>query len=223
MAHAASARITPSPDFTDYSGKTEASTSAVSWPAIIAGAFVVSALSLILLALGTGVGLSSISPWTNQGVSASTVGKGAIVWMILVQIIASAMGGYLAGRLRTKWVAVHSHEVYFRDTAHGFLVWSVGLVVTAAFLASAATSMVSGTPSSGAGATVCKHGQRESQYVFCGLAVPLRSRWRGSCGYGHSRRSGADSCPRTSPGRCSRAGPCISGSTRGRTHRDEPG
>jgi hypothetical protein len=152
MAHAASARITPSPDFTDYSGKTEASTSAVSWPAIIAGAFVVSALSLILLALGAGVGLSSISPWTNQGVSASTVGKGAIVWMILVQIIASAMGGYLAGRLRTKWVAVHSHEVYFRDTAHGFLVWSVGLVVTAAFLASAATSMVSGTPSSGSGA-----------------------------------------------------------------------
>lgn len=152
MAHAASARITPSPDFTDYSGKTEASTSAVSWPAIIAGAFVVSALSLILLALGTGVGLSSISPWTNGGVSASTVGKGAIVWMILVQIIASAMGGYLAGRLRTKWVAVHSHEVYFRDTVHGFLVWSVGLVVTAAFLASAATSMVSGTPSSGSGA-----------------------------------------------------------------------
>jgi hypothetical protein len=166
MAHAASARITPSPDFTDYSGKTEASTSAVSWPAIIAGAFVVSALSLILLALGTGVGLSSISPWTNQGISASTVGKGAIVWMILVQIIASAMGGYLAGRLRTKWVAVHSHEVYFRDTAHGFLVWSVGLVVTAAFLASAATSMVSGTPSSGAGTTVASAGSANPNAYF---------------------------------------------------------
>jgi hypothetical protein len=166
MAHAASARITPSPDFTDYSGKTEASTSAVSWPAIIAGAFVVSALSLILLALGTGVGLSSISPWTNQGVSASAVGKGAIVWMILVQIIASAMGGYLAGRLRTKWVAVHSHEVYFRDTAHGFLVWSVGLVVTAAFLASAATSMVSGTPSSGAGTTVASAGSANPNAYF---------------------------------------------------------
>ncbi len=166
MAHAASARITPSPDFTDYSGRTEASTSAVSWPAIIAGAFVVSALSLILLALGTGVGLSSTSPWTGQGVSASTVGKGAIVWMILVQIIASAMGGYLAGRLRTKWVAVHSHEVYFRDTAHGFLVWSVGLVVTAAFLASAATSMVSGTPSSGAGATVASTGSANPNTYF---------------------------------------------------------
>ena len=54
------------------------------------------------------------------------------------------MGGYLAGRLRTKWVSVHTHEVYFRDTAHGFLVWSVSLVLTTAFLASAATSMISG-------------------------------------------------------------------------------
>jgi hypothetical protein len=102
------------------------------------------ALSLILLALGTGVGLSSLSPWSSAGVSASTVTKGAIVWLILTQIVAAAMGGYLAGRLRTKWVSVHTHEVYFRDTAHGFLVWSVSLVITAAFLASAATSMVSG-------------------------------------------------------------------------------
>jgi hypothetical protein len=114
---------------------------------------VVSALSLILLALGAGAGLSLVSPWASQGASASAVGKGAIVWMILVQIIASAMGGYLAGRLRTKWVAVHSHEVYFRDTAHGFLVWSVSLVITAAFLASAATAMVAGTPSTTAGST----------------------------------------------------------------------
>ncbi len=153
MAHAAAVRITGQPDFPDSSGKVEASTSAVSWGAVIAGASVVSALSLILLALGAGAGLSLVSPWASQGASASAVGKGAIVWMILVQIIASAMGGYLAGRLRTKWVAVHSHEVYFRDTAHGFLVWSVSLVITAAFLASAATAMVAGTPSTTAGST----------------------------------------------------------------------
>jgi hypothetical protein len=65
----------------------------------------------------------------------------AIVWLILSQIIASAMGGYLAGRLRTKWPHVHTDEVYFRDTAHGFLVWALGLVIAAAFLASAATSI----------------------------------------------------------------------------------
>lgn len=144
MAHAAAARIPVQSDLPEYSGRNEASSSAVSWAAVFAGAFATSALSLILLALGTGVGLSSLSPWSSAGVSASTVTKGAIVWLILTQIVAAAMGGYLAGRLRTKWVSVHTHEVYFRDTAHGFLVWSVSLVITTAFLASAATSMVSG-------------------------------------------------------------------------------
>jgi hypothetical protein len=120
----------------------EAYSSGVSWAAVIGGAFVAAALSLILLALGTGLGLSSISPWSNVGASASTVSKVAIVWLILMQIIASAMGGYLGGRLRTKWVNVHTDEVYFRDTAHGFLVWAVALVITAGFLASAATSLV---------------------------------------------------------------------------------
>lgn len=119
----------------------DSNSSGISWAAVIAGAFVAAALSLILLALGTGIGFSAVSPWTNSGASASTIGAGAIIWLVLMQIIASSMGGYLAGRLRTKWVNVHTHEVYFRDTAHGFLVWAVGLVITAAFLASAAGSM----------------------------------------------------------------------------------
>jgi hypothetical protein len=85
-----------------------------------------------------------------MGASASAIGIGAIVWLIVTQIIAATMGGYLAGRLRTKWVNIHTNEVYFRDTAHGFLVWAVGLVITAAFLASAATSMVGGGAQLGA-------------------------------------------------------------------------
>jgi hypothetical protein len=130
--------------FVDTSVKNEAPSSGVSWPAVFAGAFAAAALWLILLALGTGIGLSSVSPWSNMGASASAIGIGAIVWLIVTQIIAAAIGGYLAGRLRTKWVNIHTDEVYFRDTAHGFLVWAVGLVITAAFLASAATSMVGG-------------------------------------------------------------------------------
>lgn len=125
-------------------GRNEAHSSGISWGAVIAGAFVAAALSLTLLALGTGVGFSAASPWAGAGASASAIGKSTIVWLCLTQLIAASMGGYLAGRLRTKWVNVHTHEVYFRDTAHGFLVWAVGLVITAAFLASAATSMVGG-------------------------------------------------------------------------------
>ena len=126
------------------SGSNEAHSSGVSWPAVFAGAFVTAALSLALLALGTGIGFSSVSPLTEGGVSATRLGRTAIGWLVLMQIIASAAGGYLAGRLRTRWVHVHTHEVYFRDTAHGFLVWAVSLVASAALLTSAATAISGG-------------------------------------------------------------------------------
>jgi len=129
-------------------GQPEANASGVSWSAVIAGAFVTAALVLVLLALGAGLGLSSVSPWSNSGVSVSGIGHSAIIWLIVMEILSSAMGGYLAGRLRTKWTSVHTDEVYFRDTAHGFLAWSTALVVTAAFLATAATTMVGTSVSS---------------------------------------------------------------------------
>ncbi len=128
--------------------RNEANSSGVSWSAVIAGGFVMAALALILLALGTGLGLASVSPWSNSGMSASAVGTGAIVWLIIMELISSSMGGYLAGRLRTKWTSIHTDEVYFRDTAHGFLAWAVALVITAAFLTSAAASMIGSSATS---------------------------------------------------------------------------
>ena len=100
---------------------TEAYASGISWAAVIAGAFVTAALWLILLALGVGIGLSSVSPWSNLGASATGIGAAAIIWMILVQFIASSMGGYLAGRLRTKWATIHTDEVYFAIRRMDFL------------------------------------------------------------------------------------------------------
>jgi hypothetical protein len=128
-------------EFSGASPRNEASSSGVSWGAVLAGAVAAGSLSLILMALGAGMGLSSLSPWPNAGMSASSVGHVAIAWLIFVQIVASAVGGYLGGRLRTKWVSLHTHEVYFRDTAHGFLVWAVGLVITALAFASYTTSV----------------------------------------------------------------------------------
>ena len=125
----------------------ESNASGVTWSAVLAGAAVSASLGLILLALGTGLGLSSISLWSNVRVSASAISKAAIMWLILMQLMSSSMGGYIAGRLRTKWTLIHNDEVYFRDTAHGFLAWSVSLVITAAFLATAAASLM-GSPDS---------------------------------------------------------------------------
>ncbi len=116
--------------------------SAVSWGAILAGAAAAASLSLILLMLGVGLGLSSVSPWASNGVGAATFGVSTILWVTLTQLLACAMGGYLAGRLRTRWVAAQADEIYFRDTAHGFLAWAVASLATAALLTSTIGSIV---------------------------------------------------------------------------------
>ena len=150
----------------DSDAGNDSRTSGVSWPAIAAGAFVTAALSLALLTLGTGIGLSAVSPWANSGASASAIGWSAVLWLVILEITASAMGGYLTGRLRTRWVSVHTHEVYFRDTAHGFLVWAVSLVITAAFLASAAASVVGGSSRSSAPATASQLREASGPHAY---------------------------------------------------------
>ena len=123
---------------------------AVSWGAILAGAAAAAAISFILLLLGTGLGLSSLSPWANEGASGKALGIGGFAWIIFMQLAASALGGYIAGRLRAKWVALHTEEVAFRDTAHGFLAWGVATLFTAWLVASTATQVVSGGVQAGA-------------------------------------------------------------------------
>jgi hypothetical protein len=126
--------------------------SAVSWPAIIAGAIVASAFSLVLLTLGAGIGLGSVSPWSSNNPSVVTYGVLAAAWLVAVQLFSSGVGGYLAGRLRIGWVGAHTDEVYFRDTAHGLLVWALGAVVSASLIAFAASSIASGVTHAGASA-----------------------------------------------------------------------
>jgi len=127
-----------------HSGTEDTRVSPVSWAAIVAGGIASAALTLLLLAFGAGIGLSAVSPWSNSGISSTTFDIGAGVYLVIVSVMASSIGGYLAGRLRTKWVGVHTHEVYFRDTAHGFLAWAFATVLGAAVLASAAANIVGG-------------------------------------------------------------------------------
>lgn len=117
-------------------------TSGVSWGAVLAGATASAALSLILLLLGMGFGLSSVSPWSGEGIGATALSLSSILWITFMSLAASAVGGYMAGRLRTKWVSLHTDEVYFRDTAHGLLAWAISTLAMATLLTSVAAGIL---------------------------------------------------------------------------------
>lgn len=124
--------------------------SAVSWGSIAAGSVVMAATSLPLIALGAGLGLSSISPWTDTGVSVSTFKITTGVYLVIVAVMSSAIGGYLAARLRGKWVGVHTNEAFFRDSAHGLISWAFATLLGVAFLGAATTHLLTrANPASG--------------------------------------------------------------------------
>ncbi|MDX8122326.1 hypothetical protein SKZ59_11110 [Janthinobacterium sp. GMG2] len=120
----------------------------VSWGAVLAGAAAAAALSFILLILGVGLGLSSVSPWSFN---ATAIGVSTIAWLAFMQLAASGIGGYMAGRLRVKWSAIHTDEVHFRDTAHGLLAWAVATLITVAVMAGGTRAVLSGAIDAGSG------------------------------------------------------------------------
>src|ERR1700733_9179800 len=110
--------------------------SGVSWAAIAAGAVAAAALALVLIAFGAGLGLSAVSPWSDSGVSSATFKTGTGIYLVIVAVMSSAVGGYLAARLRTKWTGVYTNEIFFRDTAHGFLAWAFATLISVTALTS---------------------------------------------------------------------------------------
>jgi len=165
----------------DHGLARESSHSAVSWPAIIAGAFVALSIALVLVTLGTGFGLASLSPWPNSGVSVTTFSITTGIGLIVLHWIASASGGYITGRLRTKWAGVHTHEVFFRDTAHGFLTWAVATAVGSLLLASVTSSIIGGgvqAVSSVAGGAARSAGQAATQSASGASAYDVDSLFR---------------------------------------------
>jgi hypothetical protein len=144
--------------------------STVSWGAILAGGFTAAAVSLIVMAFGVGAGLSVVSPWEGEGISATTASWSAGVFLVVVAMIASTFGGYITGRLRHGWEDVNVHERFFRDTAHGFVAWAFATVLTVTVLAGAGTHLLAGAsagaiPAAGAGAAQAAGGNGGDIYV----------------------------------------------------------
>ena len=146
---------------------------AVSWGAVFAGGVGAAAFALILLTLGAGLGLTSISPWSSVASNAKAFGFAAVVWVCVTSIITSGLGGYLAGRLRRRWLAVDVDEMHFRDTAHGFLSWAVATLFTAAIL----TSAVSGIVRAGAQAAATTGAESGSGTMQRGNAMAAMNTW----------------------------------------------
>jgi hypothetical protein len=120
----------------------DAQTSRLSWSAVVAGAITAAALTLLLIAFGAGLGLSAVSPWSGSGISASTFKVGTGIYLLVVAVMASALGGYLAARLRAPWTAIHTNEVFFRDTAQGLLSWAFATILSATALGAVTSNIV---------------------------------------------------------------------------------
>jgi hypothetical protein len=124
------------------SSATESFSSAINWGPILAGALTAAAVTVILMLLGSGFGLTMVSPWTADSVSVTTFAASTAVWLVVVQWLSAGLGGYLTGRLRTKWVGIHTDETFFRDTAHGFLAWALATLLVAFVLGSSLSAAV---------------------------------------------------------------------------------
>jgi hypothetical protein len=187
---------------------------AVSWGAIFAGAFAASALSFVLLAIGAAFGLSVTSPWDftgrDAGETAAALGIGAAIFLIVVHAFASGVGGYLSGRLRSKLIGLRGDETYFRDTAHGLVVWAVSAVATILMIAclamatarggvalGAAGLNAAGQAASGAPALLEEAGQGDLRYFVDSLFRPAVGAQAGTAtqGQGQATTGGTATAP----------------------------
>jgi hypothetical protein len=150
----------------DYpSNEVGPSISAVSWGAIIAGALAATAATIVLLTLGSGIGLAAAAP-LGHAPSAATFGAMIAVWLIGTEWIASGLGGYITGRLRTRWRGTHTHEVFFRDTAHGFLAWALAALVAAVVIGPAIAGAAASAPDAALAAAADPNAVRKAAAAF---------------------------------------------------------
>jgi hypothetical protein len=125
----------------------ESARSAVSFSAIFAGALAMASSSLVLSFVAAGMGFAVATPWSGAAAAATKFAATTAIALVVIQWFSSAVGGYIAGRLRVKWAAVHDDVIFFEDTAHGFLAWSVAMLAAAFLFASALSAGVHGLAS----------------------------------------------------------------------------
>jgi hypothetical protein len=152
-------------------------TSFVEWGAVLAGAVLAAALSFVFLTFGAAIGLSTTSPWADSGVSAKTLAAIAVFFAMVQQIGSFMAGGYVAGRMRSRWGETNKDEVEFRDGLHGGLVWAVGVAIGAAlFVSTAGSAVKTGADVAGKAAASAAANADPSAYSIDALLRPAAGR-----------------------------------------------
>jgi hypothetical protein len=124
------------------------------WTPVVAGAFVASAVSLILIAFGTtlGMSISSWSPSWRDTSSALALASG--LYLLVTALVSFGFGGYVAGRLRERWDPSASREIVdFRDGMHGIVSWALAVIITGLVAATSAATIASKAVPSGTSTT----------------------------------------------------------------------
>lgn len=116
----------------------------VSWGSIIAGVVTAMAISLLLTMLGTSLGLSMLSPKSDDIVNGADTA--VLAWSVIGVVISLACGGFIAGRLAGADGAIH-----------GFLIWATSLLV-ATVLGFAAVGGILNTAGSAVGSVASATG-----------------------------------------------------------------
>jgi hypothetical protein len=148
----------------------ESSASAVEWAAIAGGALAAIGISIILFTLASGAGLAAVRPWAFSNPSPTTFGVATAIGLIVTQWVASALGGYLTGRLRIKWVGIRTDEIFFRDTAHGFLAWALATVLMVVLFSVLGSATVAAT-SGGAEVTVMAEAAEQARKAAASFSL----------------------------------------------------
>jgi hypothetical protein len=128
----------------ELGARSESSLPATSYGPIIAGALASCAVGLVLGLVGAGMGLIVASPEEGAAHAIAKFTASTAIAFVVIQWLASAVGGYVTGRLRTRWADVHDDEIFFRDTVHGFLSWALSTLLAASLLGVVVTSTLSG-------------------------------------------------------------------------------
>jgi hypothetical protein len=144
----------------------ESSASGVHWGAITAGALGAVGITFVLISLGPALGHVTVSPWSPSGSAPAAFGIAAGIWLIVTQWLASGLGGYLAGRLREKWVGIRTDEVMFRDTAHGFLAWALATLIVVTLLTLGSLTVSAAAPTGGSVSPEAAEAARKAAVAF---------------------------------------------------------